>query len=59
MLVERMEVIVANLFQMQASAVPADRMAIFGMFARRLYASRMEKAQMRFAPTSRMSFCND
>ena len=49
----------ANLFQIQTSAVPADRMAIFGSFARRLYARRMERAQMRFAPTNRLTFRND
>jgi hypothetical protein len=49
----------ATLFHTQVSSVPSDRMAIFGKFARRFCVRRIERAQMRFAPTNRLSFRND
>jgi hypothetical protein len=49
----------ATLHQTQSSALKAGQMAILGTIVRRFYARRMERAQMRFAPTSRLSFCND
>jgi hypothetical protein len=59
MLVRHMEAAMGTLHQSQSSAVKAGQMAILGTFVRRLYARRIERAQMRFAPAMRMGFCND
>jgi hypothetical protein len=52
-----MEAVMATL--LQSEAVKADPIALFGKFAQRIYARRIEKAQMRFAPDRRMSYRND